>query len=123
MQVTKSSSGMTARTLRKIANRETNEVDRFVGERIHLYRAILGMSQQKLAEKLGVTLQQLQKYERGENRIGAGRLLMVATALGIPVQPPFYVPVICGFTKHVLSAGGRIPRAWWGRTWLYWWSH
>jgi transcriptional regulator with XRE-family HTH domain len=44
-----------------------------------------GISQQKLAESLGVTFQQLQKYERGENRIGAGRLLMVANALGIPI--------------------------------------
>ena len=65
--------------------RETNEVDKFVGERIRLYRAMLGVSQQKLADGLGVTFQQLQKYERGENRIGAGRLLMVATTLGIPV--------------------------------------
>jgi transcriptional regulator with XRE-family HTH domain len=65
--------------------RETDEVDKFVGERIRLYRAMLGISQQKLADGLGVTFQQLQKYERGENRIGAGRLLMVATTLGIPV--------------------------------------
>jgi transcriptional regulator with XRE-family HTH domain len=86
MQETKSSASMTAQTLRKIANRETNEVDKFVGERIRLYRAMLGMSQQKLAETLGVTFQQLHKYERGENRIGAGRLLMVATALGIPIS-------------------------------------
>jgi transcriptional regulator with XRE-family HTH domain len=46
---------------------------------------MVGMSQQKLAENLGVTFQQLQKYERGENRIGAGRLLTVATVLGIPI--------------------------------------
>jgi transcriptional regulator with XRE-family HTH domain len=71
--------------LRKSASRETNEVDRFVGERIRLYRSMIGMSQQKLAENLGVTFQQLQKYERGENRIGAGRLLTVATVLGIPI--------------------------------------
>jgi transcriptional regulator with XRE-family HTH domain len=71
--------------LRKSASRETNEVDRFVGERIRLYRSMVGMSQQKLAENLGVTFQQLQKYERGENRIGAGRLLTVATVLGIPI--------------------------------------
>ncbi|MCE2920350.1 MAG: helix-turn-helix domain-containing protein [bacterium] len=70
---------------RKPARRETNEVDRFVGERIRLYRSMVGMSQQKLAESLGVTFQQLQKYERGENRIGAGRLLMVATVLDIPI--------------------------------------
>jgi transcriptional regulator with XRE-family HTH domain len=70
---------------RKPARRETNDVDRFVGDRIRLYRSMIGMSQQKLAESLGVTFQQLQKYERGENRIGAGRLLMVATALGVPI--------------------------------------
>ena len=71
--------------LKKSASRETSEVDRFVGERIRLYRSMIGMSQQKLAENLGVTFQQLQKYERGENRIGAGRLLKVATVLGIPI--------------------------------------
>jgi transcriptional regulator with XRE-family HTH domain len=71
--------------LKKSASRETSEVDRFVGERIRLYRSMIGMSQQKLAENLGVTFQQLQKYERGENRIGAGRLLTVATVLGIPI--------------------------------------
>jgi transcriptional regulator with XRE-family HTH domain len=71
--------------LRKSASRETTEIDRFVGERIRLYRSMIGMSQQKLAENLGVTFQQLQKYERGENRIGAGRLLTVATVLGIPI--------------------------------------
>lgn len=71
--------------LKKSASRETSEVDRFVGERIRLYRSMIGMSQQKLAENLGVTFQQLQKYERGENRIGAGRLMTVATVLGIPI--------------------------------------
>ena len=39
------------------------------------------------------------------------------------VQPPFYVPLICVFTKYVSGAGGRIPRAWWGRIWLYCLSH
>ena len=73
------------RSLRKPARREANDVDRFVGDRIRLYRSMIGMSQQRLAERLGVTFQQLQKYERGENRIGAGRLLMVATALGVPI--------------------------------------
>jgi transcriptional regulator with XRE-family HTH domain len=71
--------------IKKLASRETDQVDRFVGERIRLYRSMVGVSQQKLAEKLGVTFQQLQKYERGENRIGAGRLMVVATTLGIPI--------------------------------------
>ena len=45
------------------------------------------------------------------------------TVWRVCVQPPFYVPVICGFTKYVSGAGGRIPRAWCGRIWLYWLSH
>jgi transcriptional regulator with XRE-family HTH domain len=77
--------GKLLHSLKRQASRESNDVDRFVGERIRLYRSMIGMSQQKLADHLGVTFQQLQKYERGENRIGAGRLLMVATALGIPI--------------------------------------
>jgi transcriptional regulator with XRE-family HTH domain len=72
-------------SLKPAGRRETNEVDKFVGDRIRHFRAMTGISQQKLAESLGVTFQQLQKYERGENRIGAGRLLMVANALGIPI--------------------------------------
>jgi transcriptional regulator with XRE-family HTH domain len=85
MSVIKQTEQDALEVLRKSASRETNEVDRFVGERIRLYRSMVGMSQQKLAENLGVTFQQLQKYERGENRIGAGRLLTVATVLGIPI--------------------------------------
>lgn len=86
MQETKSSSAMATEALRKVATRETNEIDKFVGERIRLYRVMLGINQQKLAKDLGVTFQQLQKYERGENRIGAGRILTVANALGIPIS-------------------------------------
>lgn len=74
-----------ANSTKRWASRETNEIDKFVGERIRLYRVMIGMNQQRLAESLGITFQQLQKYERGENRIGAGRLLMVAKALGIPI--------------------------------------
>jgi len=85
MSVIKQTEQDALEVLRKSSSRETNEVDRFVGERIRLYRSMIGMSQQKLAENLGVTFQQLQKYERGENRIGAGRLLTVATVLGIPI--------------------------------------
>lgn len=86
VQELKTTSAMVPQASSRAAIRETNDVDKFVGERIRLYRAMLGISQQKLAEHLGVTFQQLQKYERGENRIGAGRLLMAATALGIPIS-------------------------------------
>jgi len=60
-------------------------MDRHVGTRIRLQRTLAGVSQEKLAEILGVTFQQVQKYEKGLNRIGAGRLLAISKALGVPV--------------------------------------
>ena len=59
--------------------------DKFVGSRIRQRRRLLGMSQQKLAELVGVTFQQVQKYEFGQNRIGPERLLMMARVLGVHV--------------------------------------
>lgn len=85
MPETSSTDQMRLDVMKRPATREPNEADKFVGERIRLYRSMVGMSQQKLAERLSITFQQLQKYERGENRIGAGRLLLVATTLGIPI--------------------------------------
>ncbi|BCH62285.1 helix-turn-helix transcriptional regulator [Agrobacterium vitis] len=61
-----------------------NPVDIEVGERIKTRRRILGMSQGKLAEALGVTFQQVQKYKKGKNRVGASRLQNVATIFGVP---------------------------------------
>ncbi len=60
-------------------------VDRHVGERLRLRRALMGMSQERLAELVGVTFQQIQKYERGLNRIGASRLVEIARILEVPV--------------------------------------
>lgn len=60
-------------------------VDRHVGQRLRLRRALLGMSQEKLAELVGVTFQQIQKYERGRTRIGASRLYDIARVLEVPV--------------------------------------
>lgn len=60
-------------------------VDRHVGERLRLRRALLGMSQERLAELAGITFQQIQKYERGLNRIGASRLFEMARILDVPV--------------------------------------
>ena len=67
------------------ARRPDPGLDGYVGARISARRQALGLSQAALAGRIGVSFQQLQKYERGENRIGAGRLLMVANALGIPI--------------------------------------
>jgi transcriptional regulator with XRE-family HTH domain len=63
-----------------------NPTDVFVGSRIRLRRNMIGMSQEKLASHLGVTFQQVQKYEKGANRVGASRLQAIAGALNVPVS-------------------------------------
>lgn len=62
-----------------------NPIDIHVGSRVRLRRMMLGMSQEKLGEHLGITFQQIQKYEKGTNRIGASRLQHIATTLKVPV--------------------------------------
>lgn len=66
--------------------RRANPMDVHVGSRVRLRRMLLGMSQEKLGEHLGLTFQQVQKYEKGVNRIGASRLFDLAKVLGVPVQ-------------------------------------
>ena len=66
--------------------RRANMVDEHVGTRVRLRRMLLGMSQEKLGECLGLTFQQVQKYEKGVNRIGASRLFDLAQVLGVPIQ-------------------------------------
>lgn len=70
----------------KSLDRSPNPIDAHVGSRIRLRRAILGLSQEKLAEELGITFQQVQKYERGLNRVGASRLWHLARVLGVNVN-------------------------------------
>ncbi len=67
-------------------SRRPNPIDVHVGGRVRFRRMLLGMSQEKLGEKLGLTFQQIQKYEKGINRIGASRLFDLAQVLGVPVQ-------------------------------------
>ena len=67
-------------------SRRANPVDKHVGERVRMRRMLLGMSQEKLGEQLGLTFQQVQKYEKGVNRIGASRLFDLAHVLGVPIQ-------------------------------------
>ncbi|MEO5373229.1 MAG: helix-turn-helix domain-containing protein [Alphaproteobacteria bacterium] len=66
-------------------NRAT-DTDRHVGIRIRERRVMLGLSQQQMADMIGVTYQQAHKYERGINRISAGRLFEIAQVLGVPVN-------------------------------------
>ena len=66
--------------------KQANPVDAHVGHRVRLRRMLVGMSQERLGELLGLTFQQVQKYEKGVNRIGAGRLFEVAGILGVPIS-------------------------------------
>ncbi|MDF3061895.1 MAG: helix-turn-helix protein [Microvirga sp.] len=63
-----------------------NPVDKHVGSRVRMRRMLIGMSQEKLGEALGITFQQIQKYEKGTNRIGASRLHHIARVLGVTVD-------------------------------------
>jgi transcriptional regulator with XRE-family HTH domain len=75
-----------------------NPVDKHVGSRVRMRRMMLSMSQEKLGDALGLTFQQVQKYEKGTNRIGASRLQQIAHILEVPVAfffegaPEFGVP-------------------------------
>lgn len=63
-----------------------NPIDKHVGARVRMRRMMIGMSQEKLGDALGLTFQQIQKYEKGTNRIGASRMLQISSILGVPVE-------------------------------------
>ena len=69
-------------------SKEPNPIDRHVGNRVRMQRNLLCMSQEKLGEALGITFQQVQKYEKGVNRISASRLQQIAQILNAP--PSFF---------------------------------
>lgn len=69
-----------------ISKKSPNPIDVHVGSRVRLRRMMLGMSQEKLGEHLGITFQQIQKYEKGTNRIGASRLQAIARVMNVPVS-------------------------------------
>jgi transcriptional regulator with XRE-family HTH domain len=93
-----------------------NPTDVHVGGRVRMRRLMLGMSQSKLAEALGITFQQVQKNEKGTNRIGPSRLQQISEILGVSV--PFFFEGLPGhssgdprgpsadFTQQLVSAGG-----------------
>jgi transcriptional regulator with XRE-family HTH domain len=69
-----------------IAKKAPNPIDKHVGSRVRMRRMMLGMSQEKLGDALGLTFQQVQKYEKGTNRIGASRLQQIAHILQVQVS-------------------------------------
>src|ERR1700722_7769839 len=78
---------------------KTNDIDRRVGERLRSRRLKMGLSQTELAAAAGVTFQQVQKYERGTNRISAGRIIQFAERLG--VAPAYFVEGFGGGSKAI----------------------
>ena len=69
-----------------MAKKAPNPTDKHVGSRVRMRRMMLAMSQEKLGDALGLTFQQVQKYEKGTNRIGASRLQQIAQILQVPVS-------------------------------------
>ena len=87
-----------------------SEIDAYVGNRMRKRREALGISQGRLGRHLGLTFSQIQKYEKGSNRIGAGRLYQIAAFLGVP--PSYFFEGLeggVGGDRGAAPAGG--PRA------------
>jgi transcriptional regulator with XRE-family HTH domain len=87
-------------------DRSPNPIDLHVGARVRMRRRIRGVSQEKLALALGLTFQQIQKYERGANRISASKLYEIATTLQAPIAYFFE-----GLADPTLEDGGEAPSA------------
>src|SRR4051794_1811541 len=87
-----------------------NPIDVRVGARLRLRRKMLGLSQEKLGDAIGLTFQQVQKYERGANRIGASRLYELSRALDVPVSfffdetDPVRTPATGSFAEPLVEA-------------------
>ncbi|THD65584.1 MAG: XRE family transcriptional regulator [Bradyrhizobium sp.] len=84
-----------------MSTKAPNPVDKYVGSRVRMRRIMLGMSQEKLGEALGLTFQQVQKYEKGTNRVGASRIQQISEILQVPVSFLFE-----GGPSGTTSAGG-----------------
>lgn len=84
-----------------------DKVDVHVGQRLRVRRSLLGMSQEKLAEAVGITFQQIQKYERGTNRVSAGRLFQFSKILDIPVSYFYEQLAAEGAVNQGLSDNGQ----------------
>lgn len=70
----------------RVPKKQANPIDIQVGNRVRIRRMLIGMSQERLGDLLGLTFQQVQKYEKGVNRIGAGRLFEMSRILNVPVD-------------------------------------
>ena len=100
-------SNMTPPVRPRATRGRSNPIDGHVGSRVRMRRTLLGFSQERLGDALGLTFQQVQKYERGANRIGASRLYQISTVLDVPVAFFFeeMPEEIMGYAK---AAGGGL---------------
>lgn len=92
-----------------VEKKKPNPIDIHVGSRVRLRRTMMGMSQEKLGEGLGITFQQIQKYEKGANRIGASRLQHIASVLKTPVA--FFFEDAPGMESGSISGFGESDSA------------
>jgi transcriptional regulator with XRE-family HTH domain len=100
-----SSNNLLVRRNQMMAKKSPNPTDKYVGSRVRMRRLMLSMSQEKLGEKLGLTFQQVQKYEKGTNRIGASRLQHISQILKVPVS--FFFEGVSGASKQ--GEDGKAP--------------
>src|SRR5271170_564399 len=89
-----------------LPKKQANPIDAQVGNRIRLRRMLIGMSQERLGELLGLTFQQVQKYEKGINRIGAGRLFEIARILDVPIN--FFYEGVSASDDGMSDAGAPV---------------
>lgn len=88
-----------------MTKKSPNPVDIHVGNRVRMRRVLIGMSQEKLGEELGLTFQQVQKYEKGANRIGASRLYHISKILNVPVS--FFFDDVPGDADGTMGEGAQ----------------
>lgn len=94
--------------MKKPGPRSASPIDTHVGTRIRMRRQLMNMTQEKLGESLGVTFQQVQKYERGTNRVGASRLWNISRVLDVPISF-FYDGLENGFEYAQASENEQMP--------------
>jgi transcriptional regulator with XRE-family HTH domain len=90
-----------------MAKKPPNSIDKHVGSRVRMRRMMLGMNQTKLGDALGITFQQVQKYEKGTNRVSASRLQHISHILQVPV--PFFFEGAPHVPGQTTGNGGTAP--------------
>ena len=94
----------------RTADGAPNPIDVYVGARVKMRRTLMGMSQEKLGEQIGLTFQQVQKYERGMNRISASRLFDIGKVLEVPISFFFedMDDQVAGASPRMLAGAGEL---------------